>query len=137
VSAAPGWSLLEEWPKGRKKMDNSVRSDARRGDEELDIYATPRGVTFEECYFYHHMDLPGVGEVGSGWDLRPTVDAYLGNLDFRGKRVLDVGAQAGSSQWRLAAPTWCRSTWFTDPSGTSCLTTRPGSKPIRCSEKPH
>ena len=49
----------------------------------------------EICHFYHHMDLPEVGEVGIGWDLRKTVDAYLGNLDFRGKRVLDVGTASG------------------------------------------
>ena len=24
----------------------------------------------DECLFYHHMDLPGFGDVGKGWDLR-------------------------------------------------------------------
>jgi hypothetical protein len=48
----------------------------------------------EECAFYHHMDLPGLKEV-EGWDLRKTIDEYLGHLDFRGKRVLDVGAAGG------------------------------------------
>jgi hypothetical protein len=47
------------------------------------------------CYFYHYMDLPGVGEVGTSWDLRETVDDYLGNLDFKGKRVLDVVTASG------------------------------------------
>jgi SAM-dependent methyltransferase len=41
------------------------------------------------------MDLPGIGRVGQEWDLRPTIDAYLGGFDFRGKRVLDVGAASG------------------------------------------
>ena len=49
----------------------------------------------EECAFYHHMDLPGLREVGNGWDLRKTVDDYLGHFDFRGKRVLDVGTASG------------------------------------------
>lgn len=49
----------------------------------------------ETCYFYHYIDLPGAGEVGTGWDLRETVDDYLGNLDFKGKRVLDVGTAGG------------------------------------------
>ncbi len=49
----------------------------------------------DECFFYHHMDLPGVGEVGKGWDLRETIDDYLGHFDFRGKRVLDVGTASG------------------------------------------
>jgi hypothetical protein len=59
-------------------------------------YAEPRYVTsVEECYFYHHIDLPGMPEVGRGWDLRKSVDAYLGHFDFRGKRALDVGTASG------------------------------------------
>ena len=49
----------------------------------------------DECFFYHHMGLPGFGKVGKGWDLRKTIDDYLGRFDFRGKRVLDVGTASG------------------------------------------
>ena len=35
-----------------------------------------------DCAFYHFMDLPGVGTVGDHWDLRPTIDDYLGHFDF-------------------------------------------------------
>jgi 2-polyprenyl-3-methyl-5-hydroxy-6-metoxy-1,4-benzoquinol methylase len=48
-----------------------------------------------DCDFYHVMELPGVGRVGDQWDLRGTVDAYLGDFDFQGKRALDVGAASG------------------------------------------
>jgi hypothetical protein len=41
------------------------------------------------------MDLPGFEEVGRGWDLRKTIDDYLGHFDFHGKRVLDVGTASG------------------------------------------
>jgi SAM-dependent methyltransferase len=41
------------------------------------------------------MDLTPVGLVGGQWDLRDTVDAYLGHHAFAGKRVLDVGAASG------------------------------------------
>ena len=59
-------------------------------------YAEPRQVkNVDECSFYHHMDLPGLKEVGLGWDLRKTIDDYLGHFDFRGKRVLDVGTASG------------------------------------------
>ena len=59
-------------------------------------YARPRFVSdVSECFFYHVMDLPGVGVVGGQWDLRATVEDYLGHFDFRGKRVLDVGAASG------------------------------------------
>lgn len=63
-----------------------------------ELYASPRLVTDPSCcYWYHAMDLPGVGTVGGdGWDLRPTIDAYLGRFDgFRGARCLDVGAASG------------------------------------------
>ena len=41
------------------------------------------------------MDLPGLKEVGIGWDLRETINEYLGGFDFRGKRALDVGTASG------------------------------------------
>ena len=59
-------------------------------------YVQPREIEeLTDCSFYHFMDLPGVGTVGDHWDLRPTIDAYLGGFDFAGKRVLDVGAASG------------------------------------------
>jgi SAM-dependent methyltransferase len=59
-------------------------------------YAEPRNVmNVEKCAFYHHMDIPGIGEVGNGWDLRKTIDDYLGHFDFRGKRALDIGTASG------------------------------------------
>lgn len=61
-----------------------------------DIYATPRKVTdVGDCFFYHTMDIPGYGCVEGEWDLRPTIQKYLGGVDFGGKRVLDVGAASG------------------------------------------
>jgi hypothetical protein len=41
------------------------------------------------------MDLPELGSVSGAWDLRPTIDAYLGHFDFSGKRCLDVRAASG------------------------------------------
>ena len=35
----------------------------------------------DECLFYHHMDLPGFGDVGKGWDLREMSGAGKGFLD--------------------------------------------------------
>lgn len=59
-------------------------------------YAEPRVVTdIADCYFYHTVDIPGHGVVTGEWDLRANLDAYLGCHDFRGQRVLDVGAASG------------------------------------------
>ncbi|HEY4442105.1 MAG TPA: hypothetical protein VGN14_16725, partial [Candidatus Elarobacter sp.] len=49
----------------------------------------------EACYFYHTMELPGVGTVEGEWDLRTGVDAYLGGEELRGKRVLEIGTASG------------------------------------------
>jgi hypothetical protein len=60
------------------------------------IYAEPRTVTdLEECYFYHSMEIPGYGLVKGPWDLRGGVDDYLGGVDLRDKRVLEVGTASG------------------------------------------
>ena len=59
-------------------------------------YAEPRIVDdINDCYFYHSMTLPGHGEIRGDWDLRAAMPGYLGNFDFRGKRVLDMGAASG------------------------------------------
>lgn len=59
-------------------------------------FAPPRVVNdLADCFFYHTIDVPGHGTVRGDWDLRPGIDKYLGGVDFRGKRVLDVGAANG------------------------------------------
>ncbi len=66
------------------------------GTVTASIFATPRDVSsFDDCYFYHTMDVPGHGTVQGEWDLRPNLDAYLGGYDLAGKRFLDVGAANG------------------------------------------
>lgn len=59
-------------------------------------WARPRNVTaLEECYFYHTMDIPNYGVVRGEWDLRGREAAYLGNVNLRGKRVLELGTASG------------------------------------------
>ena len=59
-------------------------------------YAEPRTVTdLAECYFYHTMEIPGYGLVEGEWDLRNGIRAYLGNVGFNGKRVLELGTASG------------------------------------------
>src|SRR5262245_36618662 len=67
-------------------------------------YAVPRTVTDPaDCYFYHTMEIPGHGLVEGEWDLRPGVEAYLGGIDFRGKRVLEVGTASGFLCFQMEA----------------------------------
>jgi hypothetical protein len=44
---------------------------------------------------YQWYDLPDGTVLKGGWDLRETWREYLGNFDFTGKRVLEVGPSAG------------------------------------------
>src|SRR5262249_55575765 len=61
-----------------------------------EIYARPLEVAGpEECAFYHTMDIPGVGTVHGSWDLRGRLDEYLGGVEFKGKRVLELGTASG------------------------------------------
>lgn len=60
------------------------------------IYNKRRYVNdLKECYFYHTMELPGMGTINGDWDLRSNIKNYLGGVDFKGRRVLDVGCASG------------------------------------------
>jgi len=60
-------------------------------------FATPlQDVKFEECLFYTVQDIPGLTEPTKGeWDLRCNTPAYLGNVEFNGKSVLELGPASG------------------------------------------
>jgi SAM-dependent methyltransferase len=60
------------------------------------LYAAPRFVDdASDCYFYHTMEIPGYGLVRGEWDLREGVREYLGGVDFKRKRVLELGTASG------------------------------------------
>jgi len=59
-------------------------------------FQPPRTVTdIGQCFFYHAMDLPGVGAMPGVWDLRGRFADYTGRVDLAGRSVLDVGAASG------------------------------------------
>jgi len=62
----------------------------------MSIYTEPRTVSdLKDCYFYHTMDLPGIGKIEGNWDLRSNLKKYLGGVNFAGRRALDVGCASG------------------------------------------
>jgi hypothetical protein len=67
-------------------------------------FALPRNVKFEDCLFYHTVDIPGHGVVRGQWDLRQQVDTYLGGYRFAGKRVLEIGPASGFLTCENGAP---------------------------------
>lgn len=48
-----------------------------------------------DCHFYHTLEFPDGSVIPGGWDLRGRERAYLGWVDVRGRRVLDVGPATG------------------------------------------
>ena len=59
-------------------------------------YVEPRHVEdVNDCFFYHTMTLPGLGEVRGQWDLRERFDEYVGGVELKGKSVIDIGAATG------------------------------------------
>ena len=60
------------------------------------IFADPLKVEdIGDCSFYHTVELPGYGVINGEWDLRGRVNEYLGNVDFAGQRVLEIGPASG------------------------------------------
>jgi SAM-dependent methyltransferase len=60
------------------------------------LLAPPRFIDNpDDCYFYHTMDLPGLGVTHGDWDLRGRFVDYIGGVEVAGKSVLDVGAATG------------------------------------------
>ena len=63
----------------------------------------PRSPARQDCFFYHSITLPE-GEVNGIWDLRGRARQYLGEVDFNGRSVLEVGPASGClSFWMEAA----------------------------------
>lgn len=52
-------------------------------------------IKFEDCLFYHVMDLPGYPTTNGDWDLRKRFPDYLGKYNFDGKKVLEIGPASG------------------------------------------
>ena len=45
--------------------------------------------------FYHTQEFPDGETVEGNFDLRAGVDDYIGNLDYNGKRVIEIGPASG------------------------------------------
>jgi len=77
-------------------MQSAIARPPLERDAPAGPYAPPRRVTcLDDCVFYHTMDIPGYGTVEGPWDLRAGVREYLGGVDLRGKRVLELGTASG------------------------------------------
>jgi SAM-dependent methyltransferase len=66
-------------------------------DSELEsLFAPPRHIeNLADCYFYHTMELPELGVQHGHWDLRGRFADYVGDVEVKGKAVLDIGTATG------------------------------------------
>lgn len=62
----------------------------------------PRSPAREDCFFYHSFTLPE-GEVEGVWDLRGNPRSYLGEVEFKGRTVLEVGPASGYLSFHMEA----------------------------------
>ena len=71
---------------------------------QISLDVAPRFPARDACQFYHSFTLPE-GEVPGIWDLRAQPHRYLGEVDFNGRSVLEVGPASGflRSTWRARA----------------------------------
>jgi hypothetical protein len=56
-----------------------------------------------KCNFYHAAELPDGTVVDAQWDLRKNIDQYLGEVDFRGKTVIEIGPASGYLSFHMEA----------------------------------
>jgi hypothetical protein len=55
----------------------------------------------EDCYVYHWFDLPDGRTIPGIYDLRKNWRGYLGNVDFKGQHVLEVGPASGFLTFKM------------------------------------
>lgn len=69
--------------------------DSRRGKVLRTLVEVPWEMPrAAACYWYHTMTFPGGETIKGSWSI-PDVDGYLGNENFVGKSVLDIGTASG------------------------------------------
>lgn len=60
------------------------------------MYIQPKtNIELKDCKFYHSFSFPDGTVIDGDWDLRNCVQDYLGNIDYKDQRIIDVGAASG------------------------------------------
>ena len=72
-------------------------NDGRSGTATGTTFETPpaEAPSLDSCFFYHSVDLPLSGAIEGQWDLRGQAGTYLGGVDLRDRRVLELGPASG------------------------------------------
>jgi hypothetical protein len=77
-------------------MTTAPRATAVGDSAERELFEKVRPKpALADCLFYHSFNLPDGTEIVGEWDMRGKFDQYVGNLDLKGKRVIDFGTASG------------------------------------------
>lgn len=58
-------------------------------------YPPSDNIPLEDCMWYHIMEVPGLGLTEGSFDCRSDIDNIFGNLDFKNKKILNLGPATG------------------------------------------
>jgi hypothetical protein len=64
-------------------------------EAQAELKARHQDVKLEDCYVYHWFDMPDGRQIVGSWDLREKWREYLGEVDLKGLRVLELGPASG------------------------------------------
>ena len=60
------------------------------------MYIKPeKNIKIEDCHFYHSFLFPDGTQTKGDWDLTQCIQAYLANVNFNQKRMIDIGSASG------------------------------------------
>jgi len=83
IISRPSGPSFDLTPEGQQRL-------AREHEAEL-----------SDCYVYHWFDLPDGRTIPGVYDLRKDWRSYLGNVDFKDRRVLEVGPASGFLTFKM------------------------------------
>ncbi len=83
---------MDKWTKVRTEKD--VENLFPKENET--IFALPEeDLELSHCRFNNTIEIPGHGLIQASFDLRKGIKEYLGKVDYKDKRVLDIGSASG------------------------------------------
>lgn len=88
---------------GREPMPAKDATPPRHAGAPTVREIPPRQPRREDCMFYHSYTLADGEEVSGEWDLRPATAQYLGEVNFAGKSVIEVGPASGFLSFHMEA----------------------------------
>lgn len=88
---------------GREPVPGQTAAPPRKADTSPVREIPPRQPRREDCMFYHSTTLADGEEVSGQWDLRPNTPQYLGDVNFAGRSVIEIGPASGFLSFHMEA----------------------------------